>query len=86
MSRIDRPNGYRIESGIPLPGNRIGWKKYSFDEMDVGQSFALETSDIKEIEAVRAAASYYGIRHRPKKFAVRMADPATRTYRCWRVA
>lgn len=81
-------NGYQVETGIPLPDlrGRTSNNRYPFSEMNVGDSFPLETSDIKELERVRTAASYYGIRNKPKKFAIRRIDPITKAYRCWRVA
>lgn len=76
---------YTIENGVPLVG-RASHRLYPFGSMEVGDSFLLADSGIKEIERVRSAVSYFSIRNAPKKFAVRQTDPITKTYRCWRTA
>lgn len=74
---------YEIENGVPIPVRNC---RYPFGSMAVGDSFALADSSLKELERVRSAASYFGIRHTPQKFSIRRADPITKEYRCWRVA
>jgi len=54
--------------------------------MKIGDSFQLADDSFQEIDRVRSAVQEWQRRHRPMKFAVRMTDPATREYRCWRIA
>jgi hypothetical protein len=77
---------YEIQSDIPLPRLVCGRDSYPFASMAVGDSFALESNDIKNVQRVRTAASWYGLRNEPVKFAVRRVDPITKQYRCWRIA
>jgi hypothetical protein len=81
-------SAYQVQKDVALPRRQAMWAIYPFLEMEVGDSFALLKGDLLERERVRAAASYYGIRHAPKKFSIRIADPSAnpKTYRCWRVS
>jgi hypothetical protein len=67
-----------ISDKIPLPGRMI---KYRFATMKIGESFAVKS---EELHKVRAAASAYGKTHK-KRFTVRLIDPDTKSYRCWRI-
>lgn len=82
--RVNAPaqNTYQIEKGIKLPAVKA--YVYGFDKMDVGDSFALLSSDNRERQRVRSAASYYGHRN-GKKFGIRITDPVTKKLRCWRI-
>lgn len=77
---------YSIETGIPIAPLKSAKNIYPFATMSVGDSFALAEGNIREVERVRAAACYWGLRHAPMKFAVRISDPSIRAYRCWRIA
>lgn len=74
---------YTVQKDVVVPKAR--WHKYPFATMEVGDSFVLAGSDDIEVSRVRASSCYYGIRHPPRKFSVRLADPETKVYRCWRV-
>jgi len=67
---------YKIESGVPLPAS-IGRRKYPFDGMGIGDSFAF---DADVCAKVRAAADAYGRKY-GMKFTVAKA-----ALRCWRVS
>lgn len=71
----------KIEKGIPLKkyGGSI-FRKYPFNEMDPGDSFAL--GDGMDVTKVRYAAAAYGDRYQ-RKYAVRKTENG---YRCWRVS
>jgi len=79
-------NRYAIESGIPIAPRKLYKKIYPFSTMEIGDSFSLAENSFGEIGRVRAAAYYFETRHQPMKFAVRISDPSTRAYRCWRIA
>lgn len=64
----------KVDKDVPLP------RKYPFDKMAVGDSFAVPP-DIRR-ETVSVAAMRYGRKHK-MKFSVRMV--ADRSYRCWRM-
>jgi hypothetical protein len=66
-------NEYKIED---IPVSR---RRYPFDYMKVGQSFALSAN---ELVKVRSAASTYGKRHGKTFAVVKQTDG---TYRCGRV-
>lgn len=82
----DANPSYEVQSDIPLPRIRSGRDSYPFASMAVGDSFALASNDIKDVQRARTAACWYGLRNEPKKFAIRRADPITKAYRCWRIA
>lgn len=65
----------KVEKGIPVP------RKYPFDEMEVGDSFAVPPDIHRTTVAI--AALRYGRKH-GVKFVIRMMDD--RTHRCWRIA
>jgi hypothetical protein len=64
----------KIEKGIPLP------RWFPFEQMEVGDSFAIPP-DIRR-ETVAVAALRYGRKH-DMKFVVRLMPD--RSYRCWRL-
>lgn len=63
----------KVESGIPIP------KKFPFDEMQVGDSFAIPP-EVKR-GTVRIAAMRYGDKHGMTFVTKKMPDGS---YRCWR--
>lgn len=65
----------QIEKNIPVP------RRFPFDKMEVGDSFAIPPDTRRETVAV--AALRYGRKH-DMEFVVRMVPD--RTYRCWRTA
>lgn len=76
---------YAIQTGIPIaPAKKV--HVYPFATMNVGDSFPLESNDWREIDRVRAAVQHWQKRHAPMRFAVRQTDPASKQYRCWRIA
>ena len=64
----------KIDKDFPLP------TKYPFEQMEVGDSFALPPSASRE--NVAAATSRYGKNHK-KIFTVRKSNDGT--FRCWRL-
>lgn len=64
----------RVDKGIPLP------KRYPFEHMEIGDSFALPPGIPRT--TVSIAAMRYG-RDRDMKFTIRLMPD--RSYRCWRV-
>lgn len=64
----------KVEPGIPIP------KNYPFDQMNVGDSFAVPPEDIRS--KVNVAAKRYGDKHNMKFTVHLMPD---RTLRCWRI-
>lgn len=65
----------KVDKGIPVP------RKYPFDKMEVGDSFAVPPGVSRT--TVSIAAMRYGRKH-GMKFVTRMMPD--RTHRCWRVA
>jgi hypothetical protein len=63
----------KVEKNVPLPA------RYPFDEMEVGDSFAVPPEIARNTVAV--AAGRYGDKH-AMKFIVRLMPD--RTLRCWR--
>lgn len=63
----------KIEKNIPIPG------RYPFEQMEVGDSFAIPTS-IKR-QTVSVAARRYGDKHNKTFVTRKMPDG---TIRCWR--
>lgn len=87
--RVTKSNGaYQVQKGIALPGQYRKREVYPFAKMHVGDSFELLENNRMELARVRSSSCYYGIRHAPAKFSVRIADPSAnpKTYRCWRVS
>ena len=64
----------KIEKNVPIP------KKYPFEEMKVGDSFAVP-ADVKRI-TIAVAANRYGKAHK-MVFSVRQMPD--KTFRCWRI-
>lgn len=67
----------KVDSNIPLP------KKWPFENMNVGDSFAIP-ENVKR-QAVSVAAMRYGRKH-GMKFTVRQIDSVNKSFRCWRIA
>lgn len=65
----------RIDKDVPIPGT------YPFEQMKVGDSFAVPASVRRE--TVSVSAKRYGDKHKAK-FTVRQVAPGV--FRCWRVA
>lgn len=82
----DIQHRYAVESGIPIAALKYAKKLYPFATMEVGDSFPLADNSFQEVDRVRASVQDWQRRHPPMKFAVRQTDPATKNYRCWRVA
>ena len=84
----------KVESGIPVPQTR---RRYPFDELDVGDSFAVSPSakDIEEQgleQALRrlrsslvSSASAYGKRHGKSLIVRRVEEDGESCLRCWRI-
>lgn len=84
---MDAKANYVVEKNVRLTARgRPPSSSYPFSTMEVGDSFALTSNDTIEIERIRSAASWFGKRHPPMKFGVRLDDHVARTYRCWRIA
>lgn len=64
----------QVDKGIPLP------KRYPFEHMEVGDSFAVPPGVARTTVAI--AAMRYGRKH-GMRFVTRMMPD--RSYRCWRV-
>lgn len=64
----------KIEKNVPLP------RRFPFDDMQVGDSFAIP-SEVHRT-TVSVAANRYGAKH-GVKFTVRLMP--NRSYRCWRI-
>jgi hypothetical protein len=65
----------KVDKGIKLP------KKFPFDDMAIGDSFAVPNNINRQ--AISVAALRYGIKHQ-MKFTVRLVED--RSLRCWRVS
>lgn len=82
--KVSKYNGvsFKIEKGIPL-SDRRGKRKaqYPFGDMKPGDSFAIP--ETVNVDSVRTAASWHGMRNDGQKFSVRNTEDG---YRCWRVA
>lgn len=68
-----------IEKGIPAPEYFRRSRKYPYDQMEIGDSFAVPAG---MAESCRTGASRYGKRH-GKKFSVHTTPDGVR---CWRIA
>ena len=68
-----------IENNVPVPSDISGTRKYPFNKMQVGDSFALPVAHYKRLQrAAHAYGDYHGL-----KFSVRNQGE---TVRVWRVA
>lgn len=74
-----KKSDFKIEKGIPCPKRYQPQLHLPFADMQVGDSFSLETD---QYTRVTGGASYYSARHN-KKFSIRRDGSK---YRCWRVA
>ena len=70
---------FKIEKNIAIPDFKTQ-KKYPFDKMSVGDSFAIEGTRECDAARVRSPAIVYG-RTCDKKFTIRKYENG---YRCWR--
>lgn len=79
MSRntTERPSVIAIESGIPIPKEKMAGPAYPFAKMKVGDSFLVPHS---RASAMKAAKQYYQSRH-SAKFTVRKVAEGTRVWR-----
>jgi hypothetical protein len=70
-----------IEKGVPMPARRPGRRRYPFREMEVGDSFVVET--VQDRERVKATLWHYTRTGTGKgrKFASRKVDEG---FRIWR--
>lgn len=77
-----RDTKIEVTKGVPMPGvtRKFGLRRYPFNQMEVGDSFAVPKD--ADSKAVRTAAYCYGGRH-GMKFACRKVDDG---YRIWRVS
>jgi hypothetical protein len=73
------PKSYPIRDGVPIPARAASI--YPFDQLEVGQMFALPA---KDVVAVRAAALRYAHKHPGTAFAVRRLKGIAAGYGCWR--
>lgn len=71
---------YKIEKGIKPPNTTVT-SKYPFAEMNVGDSFVVDTAT--ERQNTYSAAIYYGRKH--NGFKISSAKEGNK-YRIWRVA
>lgn len=70
-----------IEKGIPMPDRRSGASaKYPWANMEVGDSFVMETG----ASSVGAYTSYANKAYSPKRFSSRKIGPSQA--RIWRIA
>jgi hypothetical protein len=65
----------KVEKNIPIP------KRWPFDEMKVGDSFAVPP-DVKRT-TINVSAMRFGLKH-GMKFTVRQMPD--KSFRCWRIA
>ncbi len=65
-----------IEDGIEIPEPKGGVKRYPFDELEIGQSFVLESKGNSSVQAARK-------KYPDRKFTVRVT---TEGVRVWRIA
>lgn len=70
---------YQVQSNVAFPNECRGVRKYPFNKMEVGDSFAVEKENR---HLCSNAASHHGRNH-GKKFSVRKHGDE---YRCWRIA
>lgn len=68
---------YKIEEGVPLK-SRLGYNKYPFGEMEIGDSFFSNA----DRTLVSSAASWYGKRN-GRKYSTRKDGTG---FRVWRIA
>lgn len=68
----------KIEKNIPLPNDQRS-VKYPFNEMAIGDSFAVKEGDLHRVRSASWAAG----RRLNIRFSVRAYDGE---YRCWRIA
>ena len=76
---------YAVESNIPIAPRKAEGIDYPFLQMEVGDSFALNSDTHRECLNVRGAMNYWNKNHKPMKFGVRL-DKSSGKYRCWRLA
>jgi hypothetical protein len=72
-----------VEKGMPVPKARKSRSKYPMDGMQVGDSFEVPFKDpdvTRTMNAVRAAASRWGQKHK-RKFVTRKMEAGIRVWR-----
>jgi sortase (surface protein transpeptidase) len=80
---------YKIEKGIPIPTHRGKNSKYPFFEMEVGDSFEVETLDktsgntVASIRNCYHNVCRYNENLKDIKIAIRVTSD--KTVRCWRI-
>ena len=81
---VSRPN---IDKGIAMPGKRSGERnwEYPFEDMDIGDSFAVPSSDAKN-GTVNSRINLHNRAHPETKFRTRwlMDDQGEMYTRVWR--
>lgn len=70
---------YLIEKNIPV--GKFLYDKYPLKEMDIGDSFFIDTNNDDKIRSLRTYANKYG-KQNDKKFIVRKYENG---FRCWRI-
>lgn len=73
---------YAIEKNVPAPPAAQSTRRYPFPDMEVGDSFFVQTESARTNPRLRSCAALYGKRH-GKKFRVRSVDGGSRV---WRIA
>ena len=71
---------YEIEKDVPTPTGAQRTAKYPFGKMEVGDSVFVPSE--KRLSGIHSCATYYGLRHPPKKFTTRKVEGG---YRIWRI-
>lgn len=76
-------SAFIIERGVPMGRVRTNgaWRKYPFDTMSPGDSFAVPVEI--DVEKLRNAATAFGKIHK-MKFSVLLIGREPAQYRCWR--
>lgn len=72
----------KIEKDVPIPTGRSGRRPlYPFAEMEVGDSFFIETTSTEESRKRQMRLSDAWSRHHPKKFTSSAVDGGVRVWR-----
>lgn len=74
----------KIETDIPMPGNRRVRSSYPLRQLEVGNSFAVQELDGPR---VRYAMCQFSVRNAGWKFTTRtLVEDGETVVRCWRIA
>ena len=73
-------NTVKIEKNIPIPPRTKVVSKYRFNEMEIGDSFSIET--FNEVRKLRGYICSYCNRNKNYKFSIRQFE---NVWRCWRI-